>query len=295
VQHQNQLVVKALFMSTPKKETARTPVPAKTKEAVSEACSRLRKLNLACREVPSRYMLLNSKTAKKIEEAAVSRTAKKVEETAMPKSTKKGSESRTNGKKKILGRSLKCADAEADERSRDGSDNSAADENSVAETATFNQHSNAVLQEVRIVVDTLRADNSGDNKENLVGNRKEYLDQRRKRQNVCKEKTELKEPSIRMKRMKGNETRQKTVAKHIRKVKNCQMKRIKVKRHMLIMRYVILGSQHSDANIVTHCYGMKEDWILISKREIPNSEYVTKMEKSVYQSQRNLLLISRYF
>jgi hypothetical protein len=142
VKHQNQLVaatekkgtvVKALFMSTPKKETARTPVPAKTKEAVSEVCSRLRKLNLACREVPSRYMLLNSKTAKKIEEAAVNRTAKKVEETAMPKSTKKGSESRTNGKKKILGRSLKCADAEADERRRDGSDNSAADENSVAE------------------------------------------------------------------------------------------------------------------------------------------------------------------
>jgi hypothetical protein len=112
--------------------------------------------------------MLNSKTAKKIEETALSRTAKKVEETAIPETTKKGPESRTNGKKKILGRSVKCADAEADEKSRNGSDNSAVDENSVAETATFHQESNAVLQEVRIVVDTLRADNSGDNKENLV-------------------------------------------------------------------------------------------------------------------------------
>jgi hypothetical protein len=53
----------------------------------------------------------------------------------------------------------------------------------------------------------------------------------------------------------------------------CRMKRIKVKPQMLIMRYVILGRQHSDANIVTHCFGMKNDWNPISKREIPNSEY----------------------
>jgi hypothetical protein len=50
----------------------------------------------------------------------------------------------------------------------------------------------------------------------------------------------------------------------------CQMKRIKVKRQMLIMRYAILGRQHSDTNIVTQCYGMKNDYNPISKREILN-------------------------
>jgi hypothetical protein len=45
----------------------------------------------------------------------------------------------------------------------------------------------------------------------------------------------------------------------------CRMKRIKVKPQMLIMRYVILGRQHSDANIVMHCFGMKNDWNPISK------------------------------
>lgn len=144
-------VVKALFMNTPKTEAARG------KEAVTEVCSRLRKLNLACREVPSRYMLSTAKTARK------------GEETAAPKSAKKGQESRTNGKKKILGRSVKCANAEADGKSRNGCDNSAVD-NSLAETASLNQQRKAVLQEVRIEVDTLRADNSDDNKENLVNN-----------------------------------------------------------------------------------------------------------------------------
>jgi hypothetical protein len=48
--------------------------------------------------------------------------------------------------------------------------------------------------------------------------RKEYLDQRRKRQNVCKEKIELKEPSVRMKRKET--MKQKIVAKRIRKVKD---------------------------------------------------------------------------
>jgi hypothetical protein len=48
--------------------------------------------------------------------------------------------------------------------------------------------------------------------------RKEYLDQRRKRQNVCKEKTELKEPFVRMKRKET--MTQKTVPKRIRKVKD---------------------------------------------------------------------------
>jgi hypothetical protein len=137
-------VVKALFTSTPKKETARTPVPAKAKAAVSEVCSKLKKLNLACREVPSRYMLSNPKTVK---------------------SARKGQESRPNGKKKILGRSMKCSDAEADERNINGCDNSASGDNSPAETANFNKKREAVLQEVRIEVDTLQSD---DNKENLV-------------------------------------------------------------------------------------------------------------------------------
>ncbi|TVU44806.1 hypothetical protein EJB05_04265, partial [Eragrostis curvula] len=148
-------VVKALFMSTPRKEAARTPAPAKAKEDVSEVCSRLKKLNLACREVPSRYML------------ATPKTAKKGEETAAAKSAKKGQESRTNGKKKILGRSVKCATAEADERDRIGCANSVAVENSLAEIASLNQESKAVLQEVRIEEVILRAGNSDDNKENL--------------------------------------------------------------------------------------------------------------------------------
>jgi hypothetical protein len=44
-------VVKALFTTTPKKET-----PAKKSHAppVAEVCSKMKKLNLACREVPSR-------------------------------------------------------------------------------------------------------------------------------------------------------------------------------------------------------------------------------------------------
>jgi hypothetical protein len=146
-------VAKALFTSTPKKETARTPVPPKAKAAVSEVCSKQKKLNLACREVPSRYMLSNPKTVKKDEE------------TVLTKSARKGQESRPNGKMKILGRSVKCCDAEADERNRNGCDNSAAGENSPSETANFNKKREAVLQEVRIEVDTLHSD---DNKENLV-------------------------------------------------------------------------------------------------------------------------------
>ncbi|GJM96768.1 hypothetical protein PR202_ga13631 [Eleusine coracana subsp. coracana] len=148
-------VVKALFMNTPKKEVARTPVPDKGKEAVTEACSKLRKLNLACREVPSRYMLSTPKIAKKCEETTVAKSAKKGQEST-----------RTNGKKKILGRSMKCANAEADGKGQTGCV-SAAEENSFVGTASLNQQSNAVLQEVRIEVDTVRTDNSDDNKENL--------------------------------------------------------------------------------------------------------------------------------
>nr|CAB3493068.1 unnamed protein product [Digitaria exilis] len=148
-------VVKALFMSTPKKEPARTPAADKSKEAVSEVCSKLRKLNLACREVPSRYM--SQLTTPKI--------AKKGEETTSAKSTKKGQESRTNVKKKILGRSVKCANAEPDEENRHGCTNTAADKSSRTETAIPNGRRNAVLQELRIDVDASRADD--DNKENV--------------------------------------------------------------------------------------------------------------------------------
>ncbi|KAF8641429.1 hypothetical protein HU200_067834 [Digitaria exilis] len=59
-------VVKALFMSTPKKEPARTPAADKSKEAVSEVCSKLRKLNLACREVPSRQLDNNENVPLKV-------------------------------------------------------------------------------------------------------------------------------------------------------------------------------------------------------------------------------------
>jgi hypothetical protein len=150
-------VVKALFMSTPKKEPVRTPAADKGKEAVSEAGSKPRKLNLACREVPSRYMsqLKNPKTPKK------------GEETTVAKSEKRGQESKTNVKKKILGRSAKCASAEHDGENRNGCSSTAADENSLAETASSNQERNVVLQELRIEVDTSRSDNSDDNKENL--------------------------------------------------------------------------------------------------------------------------------
>ncbi|OEL27713.1 hypothetical protein BAE44_0011269 [Dichanthelium oligosanthes] len=147
-------VVKALFMSTPKKEPTRTPPADKSKQALSEVCSKRRKLNLACREVPSRYMnqLTNPKTAKK------------GEETTAVQSAKRGKESKTNAKKKILGLSVKCADAEPDEENRNGCANTAADENSRTETANPNEQRKVVLQELRIKVDASGAD---DDKENV--------------------------------------------------------------------------------------------------------------------------------
>ncbi|CAL4919290.1 unnamed protein product [Urochloa decumbens] len=145
-------VVKALFMSTPKKEPTRTPAKEKCKEAVSEVCSKLRKLNLGCREVPSRYMC--------------PKTAKKGDETAAVKSAKKGQEPRTNAKKKILGRSVKCANAEPDEENRNVcASKTAEDENSHTETARRNEQRKVVLQELRIEVDASRAED--DNKENV--------------------------------------------------------------------------------------------------------------------------------
>ncbi|XP_066331469.1 uncharacterized protein [Miscanthus floridulus] len=150
-------VVKALFMSTPKKEPVQTPAADKGKETVSEACSKPRKLNLACREVPSRYM--NQQKNPK--------AAKKGEETTVAKSENRGQESKMNAKKKILGRSVKCANAESGRKNRNGCSSTVADENSLAETASSDQERKVVLQELRIEVDTSRSDNSDDNKENL--------------------------------------------------------------------------------------------------------------------------------
>ncbi|KAL5683957.1 hypothetical protein ACJX0J_010342, partial [Zea mays] len=152
-------VVKSLFMSTtPKKEPVQTPAADKSKGAVSKVCSKLRKLNLACREVPSRYM---SQPQPKI-----MKTAKKAEETTVAKSEKRGLESKTNAKKKILGRSVKRANAGPDGENRNGC-STAADENSLAETAGSHQERKVVLQELRIEVDASRYGNSDDNKENV--------------------------------------------------------------------------------------------------------------------------------
>ncbi|CAD6214801.1 unnamed protein product [Miscanthus lutarioriparius] len=78
-----------------------------------------------------------------------------------------GQESKMNAKKKILVRSVKCANAESDRKNRNGCSSTVADENSLAETASSDQERKVVLQELRIEVDTSRSDNSDDNKENL--------------------------------------------------------------------------------------------------------------------------------
>ncbi|KAL6893991.1 hypothetical protein ACP4OV_008089 [Aristida adscensionis] len=151
-------VAKALFMSTPGKEAASTP-PAKSKEAVSEVCSKMRKLNLACREVPSRYMLCCHSSNPKAE--------KKGAETTATKSAKRGQQESRTKVKNVLGSLVKCAN-EHDEGSRnDGSNNNSADENSVTEAASSSEESKTMLQELRIEVGTLRADHSDDDKENV--------------------------------------------------------------------------------------------------------------------------------
>ncbi|KQK12990.1 uncharacterized protein LOC100829431 [Brachypodium distachyon] len=147
-------VVKALFMSTPKKEDCKTT--AKSPAPVSEVCSKMKKLNLACREVPSRYL----------SQLSTPKITKKCEETGA-KSVKRVQESRTNGKKKVLGRSVKCANAKIDEENRIGRENIAADENSCPETARSNGELKEVLQVSRIEVETLQPHNSDDDKENV--------------------------------------------------------------------------------------------------------------------------------
>ncbi|KAL5210611.1 hypothetical protein ABZP36_006234 [Zizania latifolia] len=149
-------VVKALFMSTPKKDASQTPAKSQA-PPLSEVCSKVRKLNLACREVPSRYLCppSNRKTPKKCDQTAA-------------KSAKTGQESRPDAKKKILGRSVKHANAdEADKENRIGRENPAADDNACTENATSNEERNEVIQEPRNEVEIVRAENYDDNKENM--------------------------------------------------------------------------------------------------------------------------------
>ncbi|XP_047085474.1 uncharacterized protein LOC124696857 [Lolium rigidum] len=150
-------VVKALFTTTPKRET-----PAKKGQAppVAEVCSKLKKLNLACREVPSRYLAQVS-TPNKI--------AKKCEETtAAVKSAKRVQQQPRNGKK-ILGLSAKCGNAEADEGNRSGRQNISADENSSKGSARRKWGQKEVLQGSRIQVEPLQPDShdEDDDKENV--------------------------------------------------------------------------------------------------------------------------------
>ncbi|KAM0909500.1 hypothetical protein ACQ4PT_014771 [Festuca glaucescens] len=148
-------VVKALFTTTPKKET-----PAKKSQAppVAEVCSKLKKLNLACREVPSRYLAQLStpnKVTKKCE--GTTAAAKSVNRVQQPR----------NGKK-ILGLSAKCGNAEADEGNRSGRQNISADENSSKGSARRKWEQKEVLQGSRIQVESLKPDNHDDNdKENV--------------------------------------------------------------------------------------------------------------------------------
>ncbi|KAM0867992.1 hypothetical protein ACQ4PT_041625 [Festuca glaucescens] len=148
-------VVKALFTTTPKKET-----PAKKSQAppVAEVCSKMKKLNLACREVPSRY-LSQLCTPNKI--------AKKCKETmTATKSAKRVQQQPRNGKK-ILGLSAKCGNAEADEGNRSGRQNISADENSSKGSARRKWEQKEVLQGSLIEVEPLQPDNLDDDKENV--------------------------------------------------------------------------------------------------------------------------------
>uniref|UniRef100_A0ACD5W932 Uncharacterized protein n=1 Tax=Avena sativa TaxID=4498 RepID=A0ACD5W932_AVESA len=139
-------LVKALFMTTPKKET-----PAKSQAPpVAEVCSKMKKLNLACREVPSRY-LSTPKITKNCEETK-----------AAVKSAKRVPQPRTG--KKILGLSAKCGNAETD----GGRVNIDADENSCKGSARRNWRQKEVQQESRIELEPLQPDNhQDDDKENV--------------------------------------------------------------------------------------------------------------------------------
>uniref|UniRef100_A0A0E0KJJ2 Uncharacterized protein n=1 Tax=Oryza punctata TaxID=4537 RepID=A0A0E0KJJ2_ORYPU len=157
-------VVKALFMTTPKKDASQTP--GKTQAAVapplSEVCSKMRKLNLACREVPSRYLCQSSNP----------KSSKKCDQTAV-KCVKTAQKSRPDVKKKILGCSLQHGNSEVGKENRSGRENTAADENACPEAASSSEEPKEVTRESRIEVETSQADNcDDDDKENLS-----YVDQ----------------------------------------------------------------------------------------------------------------------
>jgi hypothetical protein len=151
-------VVKALFTTTPKRET-----PAKKSQApppVAEVCSKLKKLNLACREVPSRYLAQVS-TPNKV--------AKKCEETTTATKSAKRVQLQPRNGKKILGLSAKCGNAEADEGNQSGRQNISADENSSKGSARRKWGQKEVLQGSRIQVEPLQPDShdEDDDKENV--------------------------------------------------------------------------------------------------------------------------------
>jgi hypothetical protein len=59
---------------------------------------------------------------------------------------------------------------------------------------------------------------------------------------------------------------------------------------LLRMKYEILESLHSGANIVTHCYGMKNALDPTNVQVILLLEYVVKIERLIYQQWQNLQL-----
>ncbi|XP_006651855.1 uncharacterized protein LOC102703479 [Oryza brachyantha] len=153
-------VVKALFMTTPKKDASQTPAKGQA-QPLSEVCSKMKKLNLACREVPSRYLCSSSNQ----------NTAKKCDQTAA-KSIKAAQESRQDvRKKKILGCSLKLANSEVGKENRNGPENTAAHENACTEAESTNEE-RKVIQESRIGIETSKTDNCDADKENMA-----YVDQ----------------------------------------------------------------------------------------------------------------------
>jgi hypothetical protein len=134
--------------------------PAKKGQApppVAEVCSKLKKLNLACREVPSRYLAQVStpnKIAKKCEEATTAtKSAKRVQQ-------------QPRNEKKILGLSAKCGNAEGNQSGRQ---NISADENSSKGFARRKWGQKEVLQGSRIQVEQLQPDSHDeeDDKENV--------------------------------------------------------------------------------------------------------------------------------
>jgi hypothetical protein len=109
---------------------------------------------------------------------------------------------------------------------------------------------------------------TNDRKEEASKNRKrrkEQLDQKRRGKNsvIPEESTKTNSRVARQKRKKLNE--QKKEAKHAKKTMITKFKRKTTKKNPVtfqqiqIVRYGISESQHSDANTVMLCYGIKKD------------------------------------